>query len=73
MPCFTWWWLDPASWPGKNDGSELRRLDPVDDARSTMSAMPSTTASGSEPFPVASDQSFAAIDREISWPDARRR
>ena len=22
MPCFTWWWLDPASCPGKNDGSE---------------------------------------------------
>jgi hypothetical protein len=23
MPCFVWWWLEPAWWPGKNDGSEL--------------------------------------------------
>src|SRR5581483_7431166 len=23
IPCFTWWWLDPASWPGKNDGSDF--------------------------------------------------
>ena len=22
MPCLTWWWLDPASCPGKKDGSE---------------------------------------------------
>ena len=31
MPCLTWWWLDPAWWPGKKLGSELRRLGPVDD------------------------------------------
>ena len=23
MPCLTWWWPDPASWPGKKLGSEL--------------------------------------------------
>ena len=22
MPCLTWWWLDPASCPGKKDGSD---------------------------------------------------
>ena len=22
IPCLMWWWRDPASWPGKNDGSE---------------------------------------------------
>ena len=23
MPCFAWWWLEPASWPGKKPGSEF--------------------------------------------------
>ena len=22
IPCFTWWWEEPAAWPGRNDGSE---------------------------------------------------
>ena len=23
IPCLVWWWLEPASWPGKKEGSEL--------------------------------------------------
>ena len=31
MPCFTWWWSEPAWCPGKKLGQRLGRLDPVDD------------------------------------------
>ncbi len=31
IPCFTWWWLEPAWWPGKKPGSDFAGSRPVDD------------------------------------------
>src|SRR5262249_39909359 len=43
IPCLTWWWPEPVSRPGMNDGSE-----PAGPARyttaSTINAIPTTTA-----------------------------
>ncbi len=47
MPCFTWWWPEPAVCPGKKPGSDFAGSAQYTPAI-TIRAIPARTASGHE-------------------------
>src|SRR4029450_18665 len=66
IPCLTWWWFDPASWPGSHEGNDLAGSAQQTTARpSTTSARPPTPASQTRRRPRSTTAQLTGVESFI--------